>query len=142
VVVRDPVPASTGQLTAVPEPAAEGSAPEASGPESAPPESASRGSAAQSSGRARIASLPSITDAFAALLEAEQTDVTPSSRPEWPAPPAASLDISDDLVERIAHRVLEQLPDRVIRDLVSDIVSEVAERLVREEIERIKSSIK
>jgi len=38
--------------------------------------------------------------------------------------------------------VLEQLSDRVVRETVSDVVTEVAERLVREEIERIKSSIK
>ncbi len=38
--------------------------------------------------------------------------------------------------------MLEQLSDRVVRETVRDVVTEVAERLVREEIERIKSSIK
>ena len=38
--------------------------------------------------------------------------------------------------------VLERLSDRVVRDTVAEIVSSIAERLVREEIERIKSSIK
>ena len=42
----------------------------------------------------------------------------------------------------MTRSVLEQLSDRVVRETVSDVVTEVAERLVREEIERIKSSIK
>ena len=38
--------------------------------------------------------------------------------------------------------MLERLSDRVGRETVSEIVSAIAERLVREEIERIKASIK
>ncbi len=34
------------------------------------------------------------------------------------------------------------MSDRVVRETVSDIVTTVAERLIREEIERIKASIK
>jgi hypothetical protein len=49
---------------------------------------------------------------------------------------------TDDLIERVTERVLERLSDRAVRDSAADIVSRIAERLVREEIERIKSSIK
>ena len=52
-------------------------------------------------------------------------------------PPARPGD--DELVDRIARRVVEQLGDRAVRDLAADIVSRTAERLVREEIERIKT---
>jgi CheY-like chemotaxis protein len=93
-------------------------------------------------------SLPSVADAFAAILSAEQ-NVT-GARPEWPlpkpveppAPPApAEPVITDDVIERIARRVIEQLSDQVVRETVAQIASETAERLVREEIERIKAAI-
>jgi hypothetical protein len=42
----------------------------------------------------------------------------------------------------VTHCVLERLSDQIVRDTVSEIVSATAERLVREEIERIKASIK
>jgi CheY-like chemotaxis protein len=94
--------------------------------------------------------LPSIADAFSAILAAEQNAL--GTKPEWPAPSrqphvAASsgpseVVITDELVERVARRVLEQMSDRVVRDTVAQVASDVAERLVREEIERIKASIK
>jgi len=95
--------------------------------------------------------LPSIADAFGAILAAEQNAL--GVRPEWPAPspqasPAAGAGapvevvITDELVDRVARRALEQLSDRVVRETVASIASDVAERLVREEIDRIKASIK
>ena len=94
--------------------------------------------------------LPSIADAFTAILAAEQHAL--GVKPEWPAPthaptPAAAsgpseVVITDDLVDRVARRVLEQLSDRVVRETVAQMASDAAERLVREEIERIKASIK
>jgi CheY-like chemotaxis protein len=82
--------------------------------------------------------LPALAEAFAALLAAEQNPSAPSGTAPWPPP----LAITDELVERVAHRVLEQLSDRVVRETVADLVSTIAERLVRDEIERIKGSIK
>ena len=90
--------------------------------------------------------LPSIADAFAAILAAEQNGA--GARPEWPramrvaepAPPQEPV-ITDDVIERVARRVIEQLSDRVVRETVANIASETAERLVREEIERIKASV-
>jgi len=95
--------------------------------------------------------LPSIADAFGAILAAEQNAL--GVKPEWPAPQAsasgqaapaapAEIVITDDLVDRVARRVLEQLSDRVVRETVTSLASDTAERLVREEIERIKASIK
>jgi CheY-like chemotaxis protein len=93
-------------------------------------------------------SLPSVADAFAAILSAEQSAI--GARPEWPLPqpvepppPPAPPEpvISDDVIDRIARRVIEQLSDRVVRETAANIASETAERLVREEIERIKAAI-
>jgi CheY-like chemotaxis protein len=98
--------------------------------------------------------LPSLSDAFAALLAAEQNEAHPTVVPVWPVagtsapapepPPAPApplLDM-DDVVDRVTRRVLDRLADSMLRDAVADLTSAVAERLVREEIERIKSSIK
>jgi CheY-like chemotaxis protein len=83
--------------------------------------------------------LPSIGDAFAALLAAEQTDLT-AALSTWPAPAPSPLD--DQALDRIARRVVEQLSDRVVREAVGEIVSATAERLVREEIDKLKATIK
>jgi CheY-like chemotaxis protein len=85
--------------------------------------------------------VPSLADAFAAILAAEQTD--PAAGPvSWPAAPAIAQPIGDEVVEEVVRRVLERLSDRVVRETAGPIVSTVAERLVREEIERIKSSLR
>jgi len=82
--------------------------------------------------------LPSIADAFGALLAAERSEPLPANAPAWPA--AAPVD--DALVEKVTRQVLAQLSDRIVRETIADLVSQVAERLVREEIERIKASIR
>lgn len=87
-------------------------------------------SAAPSSG----SGVPSLADAFAALLNAEgrtpyspqRSDAQPSA-PEQPDPEA--------LIDAIAGRVLARLQDSNMRA----IVLEAAERLVREEIEKLKT---
>ena len=81
---------------------------------------------------------PVLTVAFAALLAAEQNPDAPRGPAAW----VPQLAITDEILDRVTKRVLEQLSDRVVRETVSDLVSTVAERLVREEIERIKASIK
>jgi hypothetical protein len=45
-------------------------------------------------------------------------------------------------VEETTRRVLDRLSDHVVPDKVAEIISEIAERLIKEEIERIKASIK
>ena len=90
--------------------------------------------------------LPTLPDAFAALLAAEQSDTLSPDAGLWPVattlqvPPSAA--IGEELIEEVTRRVLDRLSDTVVRDAVADIASKIAERLVREEIERIKASIK
>lgn len=87
-----------------------------------------------------------LTDAFAALLEAERAGQPDPALRVVPAPapaPAIAPGIDlDALADQIARRVLAQLSDRIVRETVADITSVTAERLVREEIERIKRNIK
>jgi CheY-like chemotaxis protein len=85
-----------------------------------------------------------LADAFAALLAAEEQSASgaPPALPAWRASSGDGPLASDALIERVTERVLERLSDRAVRESAADIVSRIAERLVREEIERIKSSIK
>ena len=72
---------------------------------------------------------PSLAEAFAALLSAEQgRRVSPST--------AGSAPMTDDAMDEIVSRVLARMTDKIVREMVID----VAERLVREEIERIKAA--
>ncbi len=76
-----------------------------------------------------------LAQTFATLLAVEQGELPPSA---LAAPSAVN---EDELVDRIARRVVEQMGDRAVRDLAADIVSRTAERLVREEIDRIKAAV-
>jgi CheY-like chemotaxis protein len=83
--------------------------------------------------------IPSLVDAFSALLSAEQKiGLTPSSATVPPLTAASPTDaapaVTDQLIDDIAARVLARLSAEA-RPTIHD----VAERLVREEIERIKS---
>jgi len=86
--------------------------------------------------------LPPTADAFAARLSAQPTEPAPAAAPSWPSPPSSAPIATEELVEQVTRRVLEQLSDRVVRETVTDVVSSIAERVVREEIDRIKASIK
>jgi CheY-like chemotaxis protein len=88
--------------------------------------------------------LPPIADAFSAILASEQHEPMPFLT-AWPAAPASSngsAAIGEDVIEEITRRVLDRLSDGDVRQAVADVISRVAERLIREEIDRIKSSIR
>ena len=72
---------------------------------------------------------PSLAEAFAALLTAEQ------GQPIAPPPAAAAVPVPDSMVEEVVRRVIDRMTDQAVHQTVLD----VAERLVREEIERIKN---
>jgi CheY-like chemotaxis protein len=91
--------------------------------------------------------LPPIADAFAAILAAEQEQAGDAARPVWPgvvpvAAPPPPPEMTDEVIERIVARVLDRLSEQVTRQQVAAAVATTAEQLVREEIDRIKSSIK
>jgi CheY-like chemotaxis protein len=110
----------------------------AAAPPPSAPAAVAEPAAAGSHAPAAPISLPSLVDAFAALLSAEaRTGLTPST-----AAPSAqttaqiqSAPITDEVIEDITKRVLARLTDQS-RPTILD----VAERLVREEIERLKQS--
>ena len=68
--------------------------------------------------------LPSLAEAFAALLSAEQSRQIP---PSTIGP--AGAQIGDDVIDEVVRRVIARMGDSVLA---------AAERLVREEIERVK----
>jgi hypothetical protein len=74
------------------------------------------------------AAMPSLAEAFAALLSAEQAHPV--------APSAIGPAVSADMLDEIIERVIARMGDHNVREAVL----EVAERLVREEIDRIKHS--
>lgn len=95
------------------------------------------GSASEAGSAASPQGAPTLVEAFAALLAAEEgRGEPPQALASTPAPAAVDLDA---LADAVARRVLEQLTDARIEEIVSARVLEVAERLVREEIDRIKA---
>jgi hypothetical protein len=72
--------------------------------------------------------MPTLAEAFATLLAAEQSRPIPPSS-------LAARSVSDDTVDEIVRRVIVRMGEQAVRDTVVD----VAERLVRDEIDRIKS---
>jgi CheY-like chemotaxis protein len=84
--------------------------------------------------------LPSLADAFAAILAAEQSDAMGTA--EWPGASALVARVpTGDIVEQVTRRVIERMSEQVVRERVDATVSATAERLVRDEIERIKAHI-
>jgi hypothetical protein len=82
-----------------------------------------------------------IAQAFSALFAAERGETT-IGIPSLVGPAAMPQPSVDDLAERVTRQVLERLSDRIVRETVADVVSQVAERLVRDEIERVKATLK
>jgi CheY-like chemotaxis protein len=103
-----------------------------------PSPQSSTNASAPASRAAATQPVPPLAEAFAALLEAEQ-NMPASPATAWGPPPPA---ITDERVEEIVRRVLDQLSGQMVRETVADLVSTLAERLIREEIDRIKASIK
>ena len=106
-------------------------------PPDSPPERAPQPARpAQAAPAAPGGGMSAIADAFSALLAAEQGE--PDAAPVR-LPVAGSPQVTDELVDQIARRVVERLGSLGVDDVVADAVSRVAERLVREEIGRIRA---
>jgi len=115
-----------------------------SGEMAAPPATAQRSQPTPAAPPASspAAQLPSPADPFAANLVAEQGE-TSGVATTRPGAAASNTAAREELIEEVTRRVLDRLTaQHALRNTVSDIVSSIAERLVREEIERIKASIK
>ena len=97
------------------------------------------GTTVSSVDRGRTVSVPTLADAFASLLAAEQGTMD-EIRTIHRRPRSAVLGISEELIDRVTDRVVERLSDTLTGEIVADIVSRVAERLVREEIDRFKQA--
>jgi CheY-like chemotaxis protein len=81
---------------------------------------------------------PSLADAFASLLAAEQGGAERADTLyPWPRP-ASSISMPEALIDQVVDRVVERLTDGVTGELVADVVARVAEKLVREALEQGK----
>jgi hypothetical protein len=110
-------------------------------PVSAPPPVASPAPAVAASAPAARVVPPSLVDAFAALLSAEERiGLTPSAATTAPPAPAsapvpAAPIVTEELIETVTARVVARLTEQSRHTIL-----DAAERLVREEIERIKAN--
>jgi CheY-like chemotaxis protein len=108
----------------------------------APPADPPHASAAPTPHRSTLQQLPSPADASAANVVGEQGEASGVAT-TWPGAAASNTAAREELIDEVTRRVLDRLTaQHALRNTVSDIVSSIAERLVREEIERIKASIK
>lgn len=64
--------------------------------------------------------------------------VTPAE-PAEPSLPAGRAEISDELVERIARRVVELMSDQVVRNIAWEVIPDLAEMVVKERIRQLES---
>ena len=78
-----------------------------------------------------------IAEAFSALLAVEQGE--PGAAPVRLTIAGSEPVMDDELIDRLAKRVVERLGPQVMRDTIADVVSDIAERVIREEIARIRS---
>ena len=88
---------------------------------------------------AAIVTPPSLADAFAALLAAEQSGAERAQTLNPGPRPASSPGLRETLIDQVVERVIARLSDSVTGELVADVVARVAEKLVREALERSKS---
>ena len=98
--------------------------------------------------------ISSVSEAFSRLLDAEQTlgpeeaHAAQTPGPEearaaqTPEGRIAAPVVDDAFLDDVARRVTERIGEAALRDAVAQVVSVTAERLVREEIERLKATIK
>ena len=84
--------------------------------------------------RAPAAPAPDVADAFEFLL-AEELGEVPAGQFQ-----GHTIQLTDDLIDRIALRVVERLTKGPLSETMTRVVTEVSERLVREEIARIRTS--
>jgi CheY-like chemotaxis protein len=129
-----PSPVSPATAASTPRPVADAPTPAhtASAPAERPspsvPASVMTASAPPAAPSPLAMSVPSLAEAFAVLLSAEQRRrVSPST--------VGSSTISDETIDEIVAKVIARMTDTAVREAVLD----VAERLVREEIDRIKA---
>lgn len=79
---------------------------------------------------------PEQSTAAIPAVEPPPAEAAPSAAPVQPM----TMEMSDDVIERIAQRVVEKLSERVIAEIVWQVVPDLAERMIRRELEKLHAS--
>jgi hypothetical protein len=66
---------------------------------------------------------------------------TQSREPAAVSASSSSVGVDDDLVERVAQRVVDKLSSKVIQEIAWEVVPDLAEGLIRREIDALKSKL-
>ncbi len=72
--------------------------------------------------------------------DTQDIETRPETPPEAPAPPDAPSVLSDDDVDRIAHRLLELSGDRIDR-IAWEVLPDMAEIVIRERVREIEAEV-
>jgi hypothetical protein len=89
-----------------------------------------------------MSSPPPATSAAPAVPSfADLTPAEPEPEPAAPASQAAEVAVPQDMVEKIAQRVVAQISEKVVREVAWEVIPDLAEALIKKEIERLKAEL-
>ena len=72
------------------------------------------------------------------LTSASVPERAPQNQTTAAAPQASLAELSPEVVDAIARRVVEQLSDKVVRDIAWEVVPELAELLIKQRLDEQK----
>ena len=78
-------------------------------------------------------------EASAAQVEAEQSVQQYSPQPSVPSAPASAPDLSPEMIDAIARRVVAQLSEKAIQEIAWEVVPQLAELLIKRQLEEKNS---
>jgi hypothetical protein len=86
---------------------------------------------------------PQITDfeepMTAAPVAEEAPEPEPVTAPLAAVPAAASGDLTDDQIDKIARRVVQLMSEQVVRNIAWEVIPDLAEMVVKERIRQLES---
>jgi hypothetical protein len=78
---------------------------------------------------------PDVNDTSATQVISSESSVEPVQ--VSPAVPASQLEITEELINKIADRVVSKLSERIVSEIVWQVVPDLAEKMIRRELEKL-----
>ncbi|HSP06522.1 MAG TPA: hypothetical protein VLR94_05055, partial [Acidobacteriota bacterium] len=75
----------------------------------------------------------------AAVSEGHAFQEAPQEVPHPPVSTGGAVEITDELIDRIAARVVAKLSERVVSEIVWQVVPDLAEKMIRRELEKLNA---